>query len=194
MAEKLSGVNESAQIIETAIERATKVMFALKMYARHDNTGNSTNVMVRTNILEHIEAVLTLYYHKLKHNVDVIRHYEELPLIPCYPDELDQVWVNLIHNALQAMDFHGVLTIVTRAEAKNVVVEFIDTGKGIPEKLLPKIFDPFFSTKPAGEGLGLGLEIVRKIVQKHQGRIEVQSCPGNTLFSVSLPLGKSKNV
>ena len=190
VANKLSGLNESAQIIETAIERATKVMFALKMYSR---TGSS-NVMVRTNILERIEAVLTLYYHKLKHHVEVIRHYEELPLIRCHPDELDQVWVNLIHNALYAMDFHGVLTIVTRLKKENIVVEIIDTGKGIPEDVLPKIFDPFFSTKPAGEGIGLGLEIVRKIVEKHGGQIWVESCPGNTTFYVSLPLKLSKRV
>ncbi len=189
--DRLSGVNESAQIIETAIERAAKVMFALKMYVRNDN---SPNVMVQTNILGRIEAVLTLYYHKLKHHVEVIRHYEELPLIPCYPDELDQIWVNLIHNALQAMDFQGVLTIVTRVETENVVVEIIDTGKGIPEELQPKIFDPFFSTKPAGEGIGLGLEIVRKIVEKHQGQIQVRSNPGNTVFSVSLPLGHSERI
>ena len=187
MADKLSGMNESSQIIETAIERATKVMFALRMYGRHDSPGK----MQRVNILERIEAVLTLYYHKLKHHVEVIRHYEELPLILCSPDELDQVWVNLIHNALQAMDFHGVLTVVTRVESKNAVVEFVDTGKGIPKEVFAKIFEPFFSTKPPGEGVGLGLDIVRKIVEKHQGRIQVNSNPGNTMFSVFLPLQTS---
>ncbi len=184
---KLSGLQESAQIIQAATDRAIKVMFALKMYVRHDKFGAMTQV----DLIERIEAVLTLYYHQLKHDVDVIREYEVLPPLLCYPDELDQVWVNLIRNALQAMECQGTLTIAVRKTDQRVAISITDTGKGIPEDLRTKIFDPFFTTKPAGEGLGLGLELVKRIVAKHQGKIHVESRPGKTTFHVSLPIVRS---
>lgn len=179
----LSGVLESAHIIETAIERASKVMFALKMYARKDETNSLVNV----NFIERFEAVLTIYYHQLKHGVEVFRDYHGPQELFCYPDELDQVWVNLIHNALQAMKFQGSLTIVIRSDPHQVCVSITDTGKGIPPEIQSKIFEPFFTTKPAGEGIGLGLEIVKNVVEKHQGQIHVASRPGKTTFDVILP-------
>jgi len=188
IADHLSGLQESTRTIMTATERASRVVFALKTYSRYDQSGE----MMKADIIEGIETVLTLYYNLLKRGVEVIRHYEELQPVICYPDELNQVWINLIHNALQAMNNKGTLTIEVREHEKQVVVSITDTGTGIPDDIKTKIFGPFFTTKPAGEGSGLGLDIVRKIIDKHQGSIEVESRPGKTTFSVWLPILSTK--
>jgi signal transduction histidine kinase len=141
------------------------------------------------NITQGIETVLTLYQNQIKQGVEVVRNYQaQLPAVQCYPDELNQVWTNLIHNALQAMDNQGTLTIDAVQKDTSVLVKITDSGKGIPPEILPNIFEPFFTTKPAGEGSGLGLDIVKKIIEKHQGKIDVESVPGQTAFTVSLPI------
>jgi signal transduction histidine kinase len=177
-------VQKSTQIITTATERTAKVVFALKSYSRYDSMAEK----VQTNIIDGIETVLTLYHNQLKQGVEVIKNYTELPLVLCYPDELNQVWTNLIHNALQAMENKGTLKIDVSRQDKKVLVSITDSGKGIPPEVIPKIFEPFFTTKPAGEGSGLGLDIVRKIIEKHQAMIEVESVPGQTTFTVYLPI------
>lgn len=106
----------------------------------------------------------------------------------CYPDELNQVWTNIIHNALQAMDYRGTLTIDIAQQDQQAHISITDSGQGIPEHIQSKIFEPFFTTKRPGEGSGLGLDIVKKIIDKHRGRIEVKSIPGKTTFTVSLPI------
>jgi signal transduction histidine kinase len=106
----------------------------------------------------------------------------------CYPDELNQVWTNLIHNALQAMNYQGTLTIDVTTQEQQVKISITDSGQGIPEEIKTKIFEPFFTTKPPGEGSGLGLDIVKKIIDKHQGKIEVESVPGKTTFTFYLPM------
>ncbi len=122
------------------------------------------------------------------------RNYEpHLPLIWCYPDELNQVWTNLIHNAIQAMDYQGILEIAIQKQTKNLAISFTDNGPGINPEIMTKIFQPFFTTKPAGEGTGLGLDIVRKIIEKHSGKIQLESQPGNTTFCVFLPLETLSN-
>ena len=176
-------LQESTRDINTASDRAAKVVFALKTYARYDQTGET----VQANILDGLEAVLTLYHNQIKHGVELIRHYQELPPIDCYFDELNQVWTNLIHNALQAMDNKGTLTVAAIQQDGSIKVSITDSGKGIPDEIKDKIFQPFFTTKPPGEGSGLGLDIVRKIVEKHQGTITFESVPGKTTFTVSLP-------
>lgn len=181
---QLFSVQKSAQTIATATDRAAKVVFALKSYARYDYSGEK----VEAKIIDGIETVLTLYHNQLKQGVEVIRNYGELPAIECYPDELNQVWINLIHNSLQAMDNQGTLTINTRQNEENILVSITDTGTGIPPEIIQKIFEPFFTTKPTGEGSGLGLDIIRRIIEKHQGKIEVESIPGKTTFTVSLPI------
>ncbi len=181
---QLFSVQKSAQTITTATDRAAKVVFALRSYARYDDAGEK----VEANIIEGIETVFTLYQNQFKQGVELVRHYGELPNINCYPDELNQVWTNLIHNALQAMDHKGTLTINAHQEGNNIVVSITDTGKGIPPEIITKIFEPFFTTKATGEGSGLGLDIVKKIMEKHQGIIEVESVPGQTKFTVSLPI------
>ncbi|MCU0545674.1 MAG: response regulator [Oscillatoriaceae cyanobacterium Prado104] len=182
---EFASIQKSARTIATATERAAKVVFALKNYARYDATGEKVPV----NIAEGIETVLTLYHNQLKQGVEVIRNYQpQLPAVLCYPDELNQVWTNLIHNALQAMENQGTLRIDAKEQDKWVMVSITDSGQGIPPEVLPKIFEPFFTTKPQGEGSGLGLDIVKKIIEKHQGTIDVESMPAKTTFTVSLPM------
>ncbi|HEY9740144.1 MAG TPA: ATP-binding protein [Coleofasciculaceae cyanobacterium] len=182
---QFANAQTSIRNINTASERAAKIVFALKTYARYDSTANK----VKAQIAEGIETVLTLYYNQLKRGIKVLKKYDDsLPSILCYPDELNQVWTNLIHNALQAMDYQGTLTIEVKKQDDTLLVSVIDSGKGIPPEIMPKIFQPFFTTKPAGEGSGLGLDIVKKIIEKHQGKIEVKSVPGQTTFTVFLPM------
>ncbi|MDM8549680.1 ATP-binding protein [Desulfobacterales bacterium HSG2] len=182
----LSSLQRSIQNIAVATDRAAKVVSALKNYARYDESGDR----VESDLTKGIEMVLTLYQNQLKRGVEVIRNYEELPPILCYPDELNQVWTNLIHNAIQAMDNKGTLRIDIRREEDWAVVMFTDSGKGVPDEVRERIFEPFFTTKPAGEGSGLGLDIVRKIVEKHKGQIRVESEPGRTRFSVFLSVDR----
>jgi two-component system NtrC family sensor kinase len=180
----LSRLQTNNQTIMQAVERASKVVFALKRYARYDQTGEKQFVQVSDSI----ETVLALYQNQLKLGIVVIRSYQPVPQVSCYPDELNQVWTNLIHNAIQAMNSQGTLSLSVFQQDNHVVVEVGDTGCGIPPEIQDKIFEPFFTTKPVGEGSGLGLDIVQKIVDKHQGKIKLRSQPQQTLFQVWLPL------
>ena len=184
IAYNLSGVQKGTATINTATDRASKVVFALKTYARYDQSGE----MMSANLTEGIDTVLTLYQNQFKKGVEVKRNYAELPPVLCYPDELNQVWRNLIHNALQAMDYRGTLTIDAIQQDQQIHISITDTGSGIPEEIKPKIFKPFFTTKPPGEGSGMGLDIVKKIMEKNHGKIEFESSTGQTTFTVSLPI------
>ena len=188
-ANKLSNILRGTQNIELATQKAHKIIFALKSYAHR----NPEEAKVEGNVKDGIETVLTLYHNHLKQGIHLEREYDtEIPNIWCYPDELNQVWTNLLHNALQAMDFKGDLTISIHTKQQKLWVGIADSGTGIPEDIIGKIFDPFFTTKPAGEGSGLGLDIVRKIVQKHGGDIEVESTLNiGTTFMVWLPLAST---
>lgn len=174
----------STRDINIASDRAAKVVFALKTYARH----NFSSETIEANILDGIDAVLTLYQSQIKQGIELTKNYEQLPPMQCYFDELNQVWTNLIHNALQAMDNKGYLTIDAIKNKENIQVSITDSGTGIPLEFHSKIFQAFFTTKPPGEGSGLGLDIVRKIVEKHRGQITFQSRPGQTTFTVILPI------
>jgi signal transduction histidine kinase len=184
IAYRVTELQRGMKTISTATDRASKVVFALKTYARYDSSGEK----IPTNLIEGIETVLTLYHNQLKQGVEVIRNYVELPPVLGYPDELNQVWTNLVHNALQAMDNRGTLTIDVMQQEGEAKISITDSGKGIPAEIMSKIFEPFFTTKPPGEGSGLGLDIVRKIIKKHQGRIEVDSVPGKSTFTVFLAM------
>jgi signal transduction histidine kinase len=184
LAYNLNRLQINNRTILTAVERAAKVVFALKSYARYDRSGEKQFV----NITDGLETVLELYQNHLKQGIQVNRHYQTLPAIWCYPDELIQVWTNLIHNGIQAMAGKGVLSIVVFAQDDALVTQITDSGGGIPPDVEARIFEPFFTTKPIGEGSGLGLHISQQIINKHQGRIEVASQPGQTTFSVWLPI------
>ncbi|MEG4025027.1 CBS domain-containing protein [Microcoleus sp. S13C4] len=178
-------VQKSTKNIATATDRAAKIVFALKSYSRYDQSGSK----VIANITDGIDTVLTLYHYQIKHGVEVVRNYgTNLPSVLCYPDELNQVWTNLVHNALQAMGNKGVLKIDVKHQANAISVSITDSGPGIAPEIMPRIFEPFFTTKPPGEGSGLGLDIVQKILEKHQGELQVESVPGQTKFTVSLPI------
>lgn len=185
MAFNLSGLQRNSKNINMAVERASKMVYALKSYARYDQSGE----LVEADIITGLETVLTIYHNQIKQNTEVVRNYGTIPHIMCYPDELNQVWTNLIHNALQAMEYKGVLEIEVSADEKYVDVKITDSGKGIPQDIKAKIFEPFFTTKRQGEGTGLGLDIVKKIITKHKGEINVESVPGRTTFGIRLPIG-----
>ncbi|HAG82254.1 MAG TPA: serine/threonine-protein kinase PknK, partial [Cyanobacteria bacterium UBA12227] len=179
----IARLHANSQTINNAVERAAKIVFALKSYARYDHSGEKQSFQITDNI----ETVLELYQNYLKKGVEVVRHYQPVPEISGYPDELVQVWTNLIHNAIQAMEGKGILEILVRQQEYDIVVEVTDSGCGIPPEIQDKIFQPFFTTKPAGEGSGLGLDIVQKIIEKHQGTITFVSVPSHTTFTVVLP-------
>lgn len=135
-----------------------------------------------------IDIVLTLYHNQLKQGIEVIKHYQDIPAILCYPEQLHQVWMNLIHNAIQVMNNKGRLELALFQEKKQVLVQITDSVCGIYPEIKDKIVVPFFTTKLAGEGSGLGLDIVSKLMDKHQGKIDVESQPRQTTFSVWLPV------
>jgi len=180
----LTVVHNNTQNIRLAVGRAAKIVFALKSYARQD----SSQKKVRTSIPDTVETVLTLYHNQLKQGIELSKKFDEVPEILCYPEELAQVWTNLLHNAMQAMEYKGQIDIAIKQVQQHIAVSFTDSGCGIPKEQQVKIFDPFFTTKPAGEGSGLGLDIVRKIVNKHEGKVECHSQSGHTRFDVWLPI------
>lgn len=182
----IGDVIRSIKNINFAADRAAKVVFALKSFARFD----ASEKKAQANLQEGIETAITLYRNQIKHSVELRRNFVEIPDIWCWADELNQVWTNLIHNALQAMEYNGVLEVSTRQEGDHVVVSVSDNGCGMDEITKEKIFRPFFTTKRRGEGSGLGLDIVNKIVMKHNGRIEVETQKGEgSTFSIYLPIG-----
>ncbi len=168
-----------------ASQRTRKVVFALKSYV-HTSGDRSTPVL--TDLPESIDTILTLYQNQLKQGVEVETYYDSsLPKLHLFADEIGQVWTNIIQNAIQAMNGQGRLRIEAQIDGDFIRVSFTDNGPGIPPEILPRIFDPFFTTKSRGEGTGLGLDICRRIVEKHHGRLEVSSQPGQTTFHVLLP-------
>ncbi len=168
-----------------ASQRTRKVVFALKSYV-HTSGDRSTPVL--TDLPESIDTILTLYQNQLKQGVEVETYYDPaLPKLYLFADEIGQVWTNIIQNAIQAMNGQGRLRIEAQLNGDFIRVSFTDNGPGIPPEILPRIFEPFFTTKSRGEGTGLGLDICRRIVEKHHGRIEVSSQPGQTTFHVLLP-------
>jgi len=166
-------------------ERISELVCSMKSYSHLDQGARQI-----VDLHEGIEDTLRLFSHKLKYGVQVHRNYDRsLPKIPAYGSELNQVWTNLIDNAIDAMEDNGTLEIVTACDGNYARVEIIDSGSGIPPEIQSQIFDPFFTTKPVGKGSGLGLETIRRIVEnRHYGSISLESQPGRTCFRVCLPL------
>jgi signal transduction histidine kinase len=170
--------------IGLATGRISEIVKALKTYTYMDQAP-----VQPVDVREGLDSTLVILHNKLKEGVAVVRDYaDDLPVIQAYASELNQVWTNLIDNAIDAMQGRGTLTIRARREDPWVVVEFEDDGPGIPEEHRSEIFDPFYTTKSPGEGTGLGLNISLNLVQKHQGQITVTSEPGRTCFAVRLPI------
>jgi signal transduction histidine kinase len=169
--------------IEQSARRISELVSAIKSYTYMDQ-GKWQDV----DIHHDLDNTLLILKHKLK-NIQVERNFcSDLPRIAARGSELNQVWTNLIDNAVDAMNGNGTLALITRYENNFVMVEITDTGPGVPAHVLPHIFEPFFTTKEVGKGTGLGLDITYRIIQQHRGTIEVQSKPGQTRFIVRLPL------
>lgn len=182
-ADSLLGIYQNSKTIQLSSKKISKIVFSLKSFAHF--TSDSTISLF--NLKQNIENVLILYNNQMKYKIELIFSYDEtIPDIEGYPDELAQVWTNLIHNALQAMNYSGTLEINVSQNETKVFVTVTDSGKGIPQEIEDKIFQPFFTTKGAGEGSGLGLHIIKQIVEKHKGTIRFTSKPGKTTFTVEL--------
>jgi len=176
--EQLSEVNK------TASERIVKIINSLRNFARLDQAEKD-----HVDIHEGLESTLTLVNHEIKNRIEVIRDYGTLPKIHCYPNQINQVFMNILVNASQAISENGKITINTSQEENYAVIVISDTGKGISESNLKKIFDPGYTTKGVGVGTGLGLSIVHQIIEEHKGRIIVESEVGiGTTFRIYLPL------
>nr|WP_321400305.1 ATP-binding protein [uncultured Desulfobacter sp.] len=183
----LHSITSNTENINQAVDRVSKIIYALKSYIRQSDGDEKT----KTDIIESIETVLTIYHNQIKQNTQLIREYDTVDTILGYPDELSQVWTNLIYNALQSMDYKGALTIRVKNLDDHVQICITDTGCGIPHENRHKIFQPFFTTKKRGEGSGLGLDIVAKIIKKHDGNIDFESEVGKgTTFTILLPRHK----
>ncbi len=170
-------------------ERIAELVQSMKSYSYLDQ-----GVQQLVDVHQGIEDTLRIFSHRLKPGIEVRRCYDRnLPEINAYGSELNQVWTHLIDNAIDAMDGKGSLKITTARDGNAVCVEITDSGAGIPPEIQSRIFEPFFTTKPVGKGTGLGLDIVRRIVEnRHQGTIALESQPGETRFSIRLPVATLK--
>jgi len=174
--------------IESSTARISELVRAIKEYTYMDQMP-----VQNVDIVKSLETTLTILNYKLKRGVSVVRNYDKLPLlVNSFGSELNQVWTNLIDNAIDAMDGKGELHIRTFREDSCVVVEIGDNGSGIPPEVEAHMFEPFFTTKAVGQGTGLGLDTVQRIVRKHRGTIQVDSKPGDTRFQVWLPLAETQ--
>ena len=199
-------LHRTASTVRSAIGQIQRIVGALKSYSHLDQQATRSEA----DLHEGLETTLALLHHALR-DIVVARHYGNLPRVPVFVDELNQVWTNLIQNAQQALAGKGTITIETSIEASSseatsgeageasdvhgdgagagwAVVRVIDDGPGVPAHVLPRVFEPFFTTKPKGEGTGLGLGISRQIVDKHGGELRCESRPGRTVFEVRLPI------
>ncbi|MDH5822738.1 ATP-binding protein [Luteimonas sp. RD2P54] len=167
------------------IERVTRIVRDLKDFSRSDRDSSWKLADLHAGL----DSTINIVWNELRYKATLDKHYGELPLVECLQSELNQVFMNLLLNAGQAIPERGVITVSTGQQGDEVWVEIADTGAGIPEEMLQRIFDPFFTTKPVGTGTGLGLSISYGIAAKHHGRIEVASAPGEgSRFRVVLPV------
>ncbi len=180
----LDSVDNINNVNRTATSRIVAIVNSLRTFARLEEAE-----LKEVDIHEGLESTLTLVHHKLKGRVEVHRDYGSLPLVKCHPLQLNQVFMNILVNAAQAIEDKGAITIATRQHGNSVSVAIKDTGKGIPREKLEHIFDPGYTTKKAGVGTGLGLSIVSEIVHAHCGHIDISSEVGvGTEFTITIPI------
>ncbi|MBV9762036.1 MAG: cyclic nucleotide-binding domain-containing protein [Acidobacteriaceae bacterium] len=174
--------------LESGASKISELVRAVKEYSYMDQMPEQ-----EVDIHSGLDNTLIMLRHRLKDGIEVVRQYDRtLPPVCAHGSELNQVWTNLISNSIDAMNQSGELHIKTAREGGSAVVEVADNGPGIPPELQPRVFEPFFTTKPVGEGTGLGLDTVYRIVIKHRGHVSFVSRPGETRFTVRIPLSKSK--
>jgi two-component system, NtrC family, sensor kinase len=186
----LDEAHELLQDSSDGLQQMGNLVKNLKGFARVDRDG-----MDLFDVNESIDSALTITAHELRDRIEVVKELGQVPKVRGVPSQINQVFLNLITNAAQAMGDHGKLLIRTSRNGDMVETKVTDDGPGIPDQVLPKIFDPFFTTKPIGEGTGLGLSIVHKIVSAHGGNVSVDTAIGQgTTFTVSLPVDHGKAV
>jgi signal transduction histidine kinase len=171
--------------VKESTRRISELVTAVKSYSQMDR-----GAMQRIDVTEGLESTLVMLGHRLREGgVTVVRDYcSQVPLVDGFPGELNQVWTNLIDNAIDAMGGQGTLRVTTQVASDRVVVEIGDTGPGMPPEVAQRAFEAFFTTKEVGRGTGLGLDIARRIVvQRHGGAIDIDSVPGRTVLRVTLP-------
>ena len=179
-------LNRLVEQIESGTSRIADLVQAIKQYSYMDQSPEQ-----EIDVHEGLENTLIMLHYRLKYGIDVLREYDRsIPRICARGSELNQVWTNLIDNAIDAMNGRGELMVRTKADFDAVLVEIRDNGPGIPPEVQDRIFEPFFTTKPVGEGTGLGLDTVYRIVQRHRGQVRVESQPGRTSFQVRLPFAR----
>ncbi|MDQ4105228.1 MAG: ATP-binding protein [Actinomycetota bacterium] len=171
--------------IGDAVGRISALVAAAKQYSQLDRAPYQD-----IDLHEGLDATLVMLARKLGDGIRIVKEYDrDLPAVPAYPAELNQVWTNLIDNAADAMQGKGTLTVRTAHDSEHALVEICDTGPGVPPEVAKRIFEPFFTTKPVGQGTGLGLDVSwRVVVNRHHGDLTLQSQPGDTRFQVRLPL------
>jgi signal transduction histidine kinase len=187
--EWLASTLAASALLREVVQSADRISFLVQSIKQHSHMDQAPELR-EMDLHAGLESTLTLLHHKLKHGVEVVREYDHsLPRACVFPGELNQVWTNLIDNAVDAMGGKGRLVIRTSRAGDHARVEIADDGPGIPPELRAKIWEPFFTTKDVGEGSGLGLDIARRIVERrHGGTIRLDSAPGDTRFLITLPL------
>jgi signal transduction histidine kinase len=187
VASTLSATSLLSEIKEST-SRVSGLVGAVKSYSQMDRAS-----LQRVDLTEGLESTLVMLGHRLRDGVTVVRDYApDVPPVEVYAGALNQVWTNLIDNAVDAMSGHGTLQVSTRVEDHGVVVEITDDGPGMDPEVAQRAFEPFFTTKEVGKGTGLGLDIARRIVvERHRGTITVASRPGATTFRITLPTSLS---
>ena len=177
-------INNLLKGIEDGAKRTSEIVKGLRNFSRLDQ-----NVFRKANMNEGLESTLTLLHSSYKNRIEIIKQYGVLPEIDCFPGQINQVFMNILSNAIQAIPEEGKIFIKTWHDGKNVKISIKDTGGGMTDEVRKKIFDPFFTTKEVGKGTGLGLSISFGIIQKHNGEIEVFSKPGDgTEFVIRIPI------
>ena len=175
--------------IKESTRRISELVAAVKSYSQMDRAS-----LQRVDVTEGLDSTLVMLGQRLRDRITVVRDYApDVPQIEAYPAELNQVWTNLVDNAVNAMDGPGTLRLTTRAEEGFVLVEVRDTGRGMSPQVTDRAFEAFFTTKDAGQGVGLGLDIAHRIVvERHRGTISIDSRPGETVLRVRLPVGQPR--
>jgi two-component system, NtrC family, sensor kinase len=180
----LTEVNDLLKGIEEGASRTSEIVKGLRNFSRIDQHD-----VKKANLNEGVESTLTLLHSTYRDRIEIIKEYGNIPEIECFPGQLNQVFMNLLSNAVQAIKGEGKIFIKTFTRENNVIISIKDTGPGMTEEIKSKIFDPFFTTKEVGKGTGLGLSISYGIIEKHNGKMEVFSSPGEGAeFIITLPL------
>jgi signal transduction histidine kinase len=182
--EAIREINKLIESIKNGTNRTTEIVRGLRTFSRLDE-----DILKMADIHEGLDSTLILLHNKYKNRIEILKNYGKLPLIECYPGQLNQVFMNILSNAVDAIDEKGTITISTSISSSSIQISIKDTGQGIPENIREKIFDPFFTTKGIGKGTGLGLSISQSIIEKHKGSIDIKSKVGKgSEFIIVLPV------